>query len=57
MKNLLVIIMACAISFGFTAGIVFLVTWAFGWQFTWKIAFGVWVLILAINMLTYKKTS
>ena len=57
MKNLLVIIMACAISFGFTAGLVFLVTWAFSWQFTWKIAFGVWVLVLIIRILTYKEKS
>ena len=57
MKNLLIIIMACAISFGTMAGLVFLATWAFGWQFTWKMALGVWVIVLIIRVLTYKRKS
>lgn len=57
MKNLLIMILACAISFGIMAGLVFLATWAFDWQFNWKMAFGVWVLVLVIRILTYKEKS
>ena len=57
MNNLLIMILACAMSFGIMAGLVFLATWAFDWQFNWKMAFGVWVLVLIIRILTYKEKS
>lgn len=57
MKNLLIIILACAMGFGITAGLVFLATWTFDWQFNWKMAFGVWALVLIIRILTYKEKS
>jgi hypothetical protein len=32
-------------SFGFTALLVKCLCWAFGYTFSWKIAFGIWVLL------------
>lgn len=32
-------------SFGFTALLVKCLCWAFGYTFSWKIAFGIWILL------------
>lgn len=50
MKNLLITILACAISLGFMAGLVFLVTWIFDWPFAWQIVFKAWVVFFIINI-------
>lgn len=50
MENSLIIIMAYIISLGFIAGLVFLITWVFGWPFTWEIVFKTWILFLIINI-------
>lgn len=38
-----------AISFFVTAGIIWLICWAFSLTFSWKITFGIWLIILIIN--------
>lgn len=36
-------------SFGFTALLVKCLCWAFGYAFSWKIAFGVWILLALVG--------
>lgn len=44
----LLVLVVYAVSFFVTAGILWLICWAFALTFTWKIAIGIWlVLILA----------
>lgn len=50
-----IIIFACALSFGLTTILFYGICWAFGWCFSWKIAFGVWLVLIFIN-LTLKPT-
>lgn len=38
-----------AVSFGFTALLVYAACWAFAFTFTWKIAFGVWAVLLLVR--------
>lgn len=53
MKHILICITVIAIaflgSFGFTALLVKGVCWAFGYAFSWKTAFGIWLLILLVG--------
>lgn len=37
------------IGFAITAGIVKLICWAFGFTFSWKIAFGFWLILLLLG--------
>lgn len=37
------------ISFFITAGIFWLICWAFAFTFSWKIAFGVWLVVLILR--------
>ena len=41
---ILIFAVALAISFGFTTLLVWLVCLAFSWTFTWRVAFGIWIL-------------
>ena len=38
-----------ALSFGFTALIYYGICWAFGFTFTWKIAFGVYLVLFLVG--------
>ena len=53
MKNgfvvVLVIIAAIAISLLFTAGLVYGACWAFGFSFSWKVAFGIWLISILVR--------
>lgn len=56
MKKVLAVLLALVIfviiglvEFGIVAGFYFVICWAFGLTFTWKIAFGVWVIIIFIH--------
>lgn len=54
----LLVLVVYAVSFFVTAGILWLICWAFALTFTWKIAIGIWlVLILArsVFQVTVKK--
>ena len=49
---LLVIFLAAlcyALSFLITAGIIALICWAFALTFTWKLAFGIWLVLILIR--------
>lgn len=46
---ILLIILALALSFFGTAGLVWLVCWAFGLAWSWKIAIGVWAVICLVS--------
>ena len=39
----------CGISWIITCGLVYLVTLCFDWTFSWRIATGVWLLLIVIN--------
>ena len=53
MKHILICIAVIAIavlaSFGITALLVKGVCWAFGYAFSWKTAFGIWLLTLLVG--------
>lgn len=36
-------------SFGFTALLIKCLCWAFGYTFSWKVAFGIWILLTLIG--------
>ena len=42
---ILVILIALAISFFGTAGLVKLACWAFNYKFSWKLSVGIWVVL------------
>lgn len=44
-----IIIIALALSLAITGGLVWLVCWAFGWTWSWKIALGVWAVSCLVS--------
>lgn len=55
MVAILSLIFILAISFGLTAGLVALVCFAFGLAFSWKIALGIWVIIIILRSIFSSK--
>lgn len=56
--TILLFLITCTVSFLITAGIVWVICWAFGFLFTWKLVIGIWtVLVLLKNIfnVTVKK--
>ncbi len=53
MKNVIItiigILLGFAISYGTTTALVYLVCWAFGISFSFKLALGVWAIICLIS--------
>ena len=47
--TILIIAICLAISFFGTAGLVWVVCWAFGLSWSWKIALGVWAALCLIS--------
>lgn len=47
--GILTVLFICALSFLLTSGLVWVVCWAFGFVFTWKIAIGIWVVLLILQ--------
>lgn len=45
----LTVILALALSWICTCGLVYLITLCFGWTFTWAIATGVWLLGMLLS--------
>lgn len=43
------IIFTCAISFGITSAFIYGICWAFNFMFSWKIAFGIWLLMILLS--------
>jgi len=51
---ILLFIFFMALSFLFVSGLVYIVCWGFNLTFTWKLAFGVYAVILLLKMV-FKK--
>ncbi len=52
MKALMVILFIVAllgVAFLFSVGLTWVICWAFGLQFSWKIAVGVWILVIILK--------
>ena len=45
----LIVIAMLAVSFFGTAGLVWVVCWAFSWHWSWKVSIGIWALLLIIS--------
>lgn len=45
----LLFLITCAISFLITAGIIWVICWAFGFLFTWKLVIGIWAVLLLLK--------
>lgn len=46
---ILLLVVAFVLSFAITSGVLWLICWAFGLVFSWKIAFGVWLVLLLLS--------
>lgn len=46
---LFIVIALMALSFLFTSLIFLGVTWAFGWTFSWKVSFGIWLVAMFVS--------
>lgn len=44
-----IIVFCFAASFLFTAGIIYLISLCFGFTFTWKLAFGIWLILMLLK--------
>lgn len=44
-----IIVGILALSFFACAGITYLIFWCFGWQWSWVIAFGIWLVALFLK--------
>ena len=42
---LVIVAIGCGISFGITGLIIKGICWAFGFAFSWKLAFGIWLIL------------
>lgn len=47
--GILAVLFICALSLLLTSGLVWVACWAFGFVFTWKIAIGIWVVLLILQ--------
>lgn len=45
---IIVLVLIFGLDFIITAGILFLICWCFQIAFTWKLAFGIWLIILLL---------
>lgn len=45
---IIVLVLIFGLDFIITAGILFLICWCFQITFTWKLAFGIWLIILLL---------
>ena len=46
-----IIVGLLAVSFLICAGLTYLIFWCFGWQWSWVIAFGIWLVALFFKWL------
>lgn len=45
----LLLLITGAVSFLITAGIVWVICWAFGFLFTWKLVIGIWAVLFLLR--------
>ena len=43
------VLLVAVLEFFATAGIIYLITLCFGWAFSWKITFGIWLVIALLT--------
>lgn len=48
--SILLLLFVASVSFSLTTAIYWFFTWAFGFDFYWKHAFGIWVALLLLNI-------
>lgn len=46
---LLAIVLVIGISWACTCGLIFLITLCFGWEFSWAIATGIWLILAMLS--------
>lgn len=51
---LLAFVLLCALSWIITCGIVYLITLCFGWNFSWGMATGIWLVSCLIKVLFFR---
>lgn len=54
---LLMLIFGYILSFLITSGIIWGICWAFALTFSWKMAFGIWLIILLLNAIFDSKNN
>ena len=53
--KLIIILLLCAISWLITCGIIYLISLCFGFEFSWLIATGIWLVMVLIKSLVPSK--
>lgn len=53
----LTFIVAVVIGFGITSGILYGICWAFGFKFTWKLAIGVYLVLILLKAIFSRSNS
>ena len=46
-----IVAIACVISLLITAGVIKVLSFCFGFIFTWKLALGIWIIVWIVNVL------
>lgn len=46
---ILLVLLAAGVSWGVTCGLLKLITMCFGWEFSWGVSTGVWLLFVLFN--------
>lgn len=54
MATLLIVLAILAVEFLVVAGLLSVACWAFGWVFTWKLAVGVWMVMILATLVIGK---
>lgn len=44
-----IVAMICILSFGITSAILYGICWAFNFTFSWKLAIGIWLLLIILR--------
>lgn len=54
---LLILIALYGAFFLFTAGLVYVLSWAIGFTFSWKLSFGIWIILIVIKHIFNTETK
>lgn len=49
------VILGCTLSFGITTGLVYGICWAFNLNFSLKVAYGIWLIMMLLSGITIKR--
>ena len=53
--KLIIFLLLCAISWSITCGVIYLISLCFGFEFSWLIATGIWLVMILIKSLVPSK--